>query len=162
MLSDIYRNYKGDKAKSEEISRQAGAIIHEDAIRSSPYLCIGDECLRLLKPLHYPLSNKPSTAIIENTGSTNFKGWRIVVDPSQFPFSDSPGEIRRFFDDLDLFTPFSKLPHVRCAKSASFGTRTFITYHGEKSPDVECYPQLLDDIGIIERIAGIKKVKYAL
>jgi len=157
MLSDIYRNYKGDIAKADEINKQVGSIIHDDAIKSNPYLCVGGECRRLLKPSLYPSYKKPESIIIENTGSTNYKGFQIVVDPLQAPYSNSP-EVKQFLDDLDLFTPFSKLPHVGCVKSVSFGTRTFITYRGEKSPDAECFPQLLRDIGTIERIAGISKV----
>ena len=84
-------------------------------------------------------------ATIENTGSTNTLGYRIVVnlayarpavDDMEAANSLPPDLRRRLFRDLHAAMPLSALPARHGLRSASFGTRTFITYKGQRSPDL--------------------------
>ena len=44
----------------------------------------------------------------------------------------------QFMRDLKAAGPLSALPARHCMKSASFGSRLFIEFNGERSPDLSC------------------------
>lgn len=90
------------------------------------------------KPKMAPLE----TAVIENTGSTNTTGYKIIVYP--IGGARIGAEVRglplamnkRLFADLKAAMPLASLPVRHGMHSMSFGTQTFITYKGQKSPDL--------------------------
>lgn len=43
--------------------------------------------------------------------------------------------------DIKAASPLDQLPVRHCAKSVSFGTRTFVTFKGVQSPDISCAGQ---------------------
>ncbi len=97
-------------------------------------------------------------AVIENTGSTNTAGYMIYVMsngiahvgvlPLATPgYSTAIGSVKRsvplpqaqsrkLFQDLNVAMPLSSLPVRHGMRSASFGTQTYITYKGQRSPDL--------------------------
>jgi len=105
-----------------------------------------------------PAAAKPKaapvqTAEIDNTGSTNTLGYAIHVTSSGVAVycigaALSPNthlnsikvmpaaQAKKLFDDLDAAMPLTSLPVRHGMRSASFGTQTFITYKGQKSPDL--------------------------
>jgi len=132
----------------------------------STMLLIGFSALALQAFAQEPDLSK-SSVIVEDTGSTNFSGYRIVVDPSGVVNVTSHGRIsinviypnghykvssevvHKLMDDLDTDMPLSALKSVACAKSASFGTSTFVTYKGQTSPDIKClvtHKNFVDDV----------------
>ena len=94
------------------------------------------------------------SAIIENTGSTNTKGYTIQVYPNggveyhmgtnlapEMPLDPvteplPKAQVKKFFADLAAAMPLTSLPVHHGMRSASFGTATYITYKGQKSPDL--------------------------
>jgi hypothetical protein len=99
------------------------------------------------------------SAVIVNSGSTNTAGFRISVNPSGdaeykvTPRGSEPksGEkpapatqhipdalVKRLFSDLEAAQPLGSLPQLRCAKSASFGTRLTIEFGDSGTPDLSC------------------------
>ena len=93
---------------------------------------------------------------ITDSGSTNRRGFRIVIDSdggAEF-VSASRGAgtpegkpirrkiprstINRLRSDLDGARPLSSLPAVPCMKSASFGSTLVIAAGGEHTPDLNC------------------------
>lgn len=82
------------------------------------------------------------TAVIENTGSTNTKGYKITVHSGGGAHMDGkalglPRAMnQKLFHDLAAAMPLTGLPARHGMRSASFGTRTFITYKGQQSPDL--------------------------
>lgn len=91
-------------------------------------------------------SNK--NVIVDTTGSSNFSGYRAVIEPSgQIAIMGngdvsrnkvSPELAKKLIVDLEAVMPLSGLKSVGCFKSASFGTKTFVTYKNQKSPDIQC------------------------
>jgi hypothetical protein len=98
-------------------------------------------------------------ATIVNSGSTNRAGFRIAVDRTGTAEWTSVPRRRlgapqeqaqpvrktlasaltdRFYADLAAAKPFSSLPPVHCAKSASFGTVLTVKFGDEESPDLSC------------------------
>ncbi len=95
------------------------------------------------------------TAIIENTGSTNTLGYKITVMLTKTNYlvtslsnggkdrdvrkggveSFFPGA-QQLFADLEKAMPLNTLPVRHGMRSASFGTQTYITYKGQRSPDL--------------------------
>ncbi len=100
------------------------------------------------------------TAVIENTGSTNTLGYKIIVTvtgavaritsaqsggnthdlklndvmaSNEAPLRD---QAQKLFADLNTAMPLTTLPVRHGMRSASFGTRTTITYKGQTSPDL--------------------------
>ncbi len=103
------------------------------------------------KPKAAPLE----TAVIENTGSTNTLGYKITVmltgDLVKGTAVENGGneyraeisnngafkkQVQQFVIDLNAAMPLSELPVRHGMRSASFGTQTYITYKGQKSPDL--------------------------
>lgn len=94
------------------------------------------------------------TAVIENTGSTNTQGYRIMVSSAgtaEYMATERRGGVvrgkaqrktlstplvKRLFHDLDAAGPLSDLTVNHGAKSASFGTSVYITYKNQRSPDL--------------------------
>lgn len=110
-----------------------------------------------------PVGAKPKaapvqTAVIMNTGSTNTTGYQILVFAtgsigydykaltpagpdaiSSFYAKTSTipkVQAKKLFADLDAAMPLTSLPVRHGMRSASFGTRTTITYKGQQSPDL--------------------------
>ncbi|MGI4791459.1 MAG: hypothetical protein ACRYFS_21735 [Janthinobacterium lividum] len=75
-------------------------------------------------------------------GATSPAGKPIVVTVQESRFlrasgMDSLGQrAQQFFADLDAAMPLTGLPARHGMRSASFGTATYITYKGQKSPDL--------------------------
>jgi hypothetical protein len=94
------------------------------------------------------------TAVIRNTGSTNFMGYTIKVysngrvsavhsNRAGQPIDKSvsatlPNTLTaQFFNDLRT-AQHAHIVSQPCMKSASFGTTTVVMYRGWTSPDLEC------------------------
>jgi hypothetical protein len=90
------------------------------------------------------------SAVIANSGSTNTTGFTISI------WSDGSGTVSvpgnpdrsvqfkkdladRFFTDLRAASSDTGIT-THCMKSASFGTRTVVRWHGWTSPDLQCPP----------------------
>jgi hypothetical protein len=119
------------------------------------------------------MSAQRDSAIIRNSGSTNTSGYTITV------WSDATGSVEvagkidssfvlpgdlnaRFFTELHAASASTDAaPEHHCMKSASFGTRTTVQWHGWNSPDLQCPPlspslgALASDVNAIESAAGI-------
>jgi len=95
----------------------------------------------------------PDYAVIENTGSTNTLGYMLRVAPKgavlyRLGAAISPNthlnimkvvptaQAKKLFSDLEAAMPLTDLPVRHGVRSASFGTQTYITYKGQKSPDL--------------------------
>ena len=89
------------------------------------------------------------TVVIVTSRSTNTVGYRIVVSPdggadlTTQAGVQNHGRIdasltKRLYDDLLQAGALDALPAGRCMKSTSFGTATWISYHGANSPDLQC------------------------
>ena len=107
-----------------------------------------------------PKAAPVQTAVIENTGSTNTLGYKITVTltgaTARMTSAENSGNTRdlklntivasneaplrdqtqKLFADLNTAMPLTSLPVRHGMRSASFGTQTFITYKGQKSPDL--------------------------
>lgn len=96
---------------------------------------------------------QPGDALIENSGSTNTSGYMIYVSPSgRAQFATYGGststdvhfttaklgkeQVNSLFHSLAAAMPLSSLPAGHGMRSVSFGTRTFVTYRGQTSPDL--------------------------
>lgn len=112
----------------------------------------------------------PGAATIENTGSTNTYGYRILVsryghvvytNGTRHGQDDLPDALSaKFFSDLQAASPLSRQPQGSCVKSASFGTYTTVTYQGQRSPDISCpanrqQQALYDDVLAIDRYLNV-------
>ena len=113
------------------------------------------------KPTHH--TSKPAlkkaaedTVTIENSGSTNTTGYQITVSSGGSASyletntrSTSPENLltpriqalsktitTKLFTDLAAAGPLASLPIRHTMQSVSFGTSTFVTYHGQRSPDL--------------------------
>lgn len=99
------------------------------------------------------------TIAIVNSGSTNTAGFRIAVQksgkaeytsqprPAMMQRGEKPQKVskniakslaERFYADVKAAQPLHSLPPPHCAKSASFGTRTYVVFGEEESPDLSC------------------------
>ncbi len=82
-------------------------------------------------------------ASIVNSGSTNTVGWTIAIRSNGIgsvanrSFSVTPDVAHRFLHDAQAAREASVMGRS-CMKSASFGTRLTVTYHGWTSPDLSC------------------------
>ena len=90
-----------------------------------------------------------TTIIITNSGSTNTIGWRILIGANgeaSYVSGDGAGNATlpaglyaKLKGDIEAAKPLGQLPSiVSCMKSASFGTATYLSIGGERSPDLEC------------------------
>lgn len=107
--------------------------------------------------------------IVDNSGSTNFSGYRVIIGPSGQVNVTAHGKISintvyqdgqykipaetagKLIIDLEAVMPLSGLRSMGCAKSVSFGTSTFVTYKGQTSPDIQCMKseEFKKDIAVI-------------
>jgi hypothetical protein len=90
-----------------------------------------------------------TTIVITNSGSTNTIGWRILIGATgdaSYVSGDGAGNATLPADlyaklkgDIEAAKPLGQLPSVvSCMKSASFGTATYLSIGGDRSPDLEC------------------------
>lgn len=123
-------------------------------------------------------TNSPHAAVIEDSGSTNTPGYRLIVQASgSAEWSVSrrrhspacsrntgnlpPDLTQKFFEDLRQLMPLSKLPVGHCAKSISFGATLRVIYQGSASPDLSCpasgaeADKLLNDLAEINKTLGV-------
>lgn len=110
--------------------------------------------------------------MIQQTASTNANGINLTIytdgsESVQYPekgvlssalhttqYPAGTIDISELETTVSQVGDVSKLSVDSCAKSASFGTETYITYQGKTSPDLQClsdasqeqYPFLVDDI----------------
>lgn len=103
-------------------------------------------------------------ATIENSGSTNAPGVKLIIKPSgEAEVQSRNAEARkttvdeqlsrRLFDDLNSIGPLSALPRTHCIKSVSFGTSLYIEYNGERSPDLSCPAAADSKLGMLQKDA---------
>ena len=113
-----------------------------------------------------PKKAADETAVIEKSGSTNTAGYTIIVSSrGSASYAEAGAKPRvqalqkenaaRLFKALAAAMPLTALPVRHGMRSSSFGTETYITYKGQKSPDltIPSGPQALalyDDIKAIE------------
>ena len=100
-------------------------------------------------PSASPHAVPPGAAVIVNSGSTNTRGYQILVSPEGKATVVVDGAPQRsatldaatrkaFFSALKAAEPLDKLASEPCMKSASFGSTTTVEYDGKRSPDVSC------------------------
>lgn len=91
-------------------------------------------------------------AVITDSGSTNRPGMsvtingkgRALIEPSAGNKTKMTIESelsKRLMADLEAAGPLDQLKARHCMKSASFGSRLFVTYKGVRSPDLSCSGQ---------------------
>jgi len=81
-------------------------------------------------------------ATIVNSGSTNTAGYTVAVwSDGEASLSIRGGTTRTFAIPSEESAREANAPAQFCMKSASFGTRTVVTWHGWTSPDLQCPPQ---------------------
>ncbi len=94
-----------------------------------------------------PVTEK-DTVVIVNSGSTNAMGYRIEVPRSgqaSYQCGDDKGSVSvpanmvaKLYADVGNASPLSGLSGRYCAKSVSFGTRTYLQLGDDRSPDISC------------------------
>ena len=88
-------------------------------------------------------------AVIIDTGSTNRPGLQVTTDANGNARVESRGIephaiqlnsdlCKRFLASLQAAAPLHALPAAHCMKSVSFGSRLFVEYNGDRSPDISC------------------------
>jgi hypothetical protein len=124
------------------------------------------------------------TAVINNSGSTNTVGYAIEISSTgdiryhtgaelplgpRVPFGPVHRlpklQTKKLFHDLVAAMPLTRLPVRHGMRSASFGTRTTITYKGQTSPDLTfasdpCSVALKSDIDAITKKLPVVNVPY--
>ena len=95
-------------------------------------------------------------AEILNSGSTNTCGYKIYVTSDgrelyHMCYNHGHGKLsaalaEKFLHDIQTAGPLNKLPSRGCIKSAGFGTKTTIQYHGQLSPDISCPANHLEEL----------------
>jgi len=108
------------------------------------------------------MSGTDSKITITSTGSTNTEGLEVTLDGSEkatiHPQSEGTREVELkgsaladFTKALDAAGALHAFPANHCMKSASFGSRLFVSRGDDRSPDLSC-PEQSDP-----RTAAIKK-----
>jgi hypothetical protein len=97
-----------------------------------------------------PVAFTPSkdAALITNTGSTNFGGFEIAVEPDGAALVREPSGVRRgtvsratakwFFAHLAADRPLGRMAILHCMKPVSFGSDTLVAWQGQTTPDLSC------------------------
>ena len=138
--SETYIMYQGQRSPDLTLpgNEKARALL-DDTLVIAKALNLGGS--RHLVQETKPKAAIVETATIENTGSTNTKGYNVSIKSDGTATSDDQGfhtvskEIAdKFFQDLHDAQPLSSLPVRHGMRSVSFGTSTFITYNGQQSP----------------------------
>ena len=107
-------------------------------------------------------NNDHDTIQIINSGSTNTAGYvielqrnglvkwtvaprrHIVIDstPSSTTTQNSIQiplvRANSIFESVEQALPFTQYKPIGCVKSVSFGTRLFVAYNGQQTPDISC------------------------
>lgn len=107
-------------------------------------------------------SDTAQQAVIENTGSTNTAGVKLIVNRSgTAEVQQRDAEPRKatldqqltqsLFEDLNSIGPLSALPRTHCMKSVSFGTSLYVEYNGERSPDLSCPAPADSKLAILQK-----------
>jgi len=117
-----------------------------------------------------------STIQISNSGATDSIGYRVLIaadGEASFVSGDGPGRAQlpaAMFDQLqhDVVTarPLAELPTLPCMKPVSFGTSTFVSQAGDRSPDLTCPgnragQSLKDDVKAIVAFLKLRNVPRA-
>jgi len=120
-----------------------------------------------------PPSAAPADIVISNSGSTNTAGFTIVIHPDFSADVTMGGSVRHaevgaaqakwLRAKLAAAMPLAALVARPCMKSASFGTRTRLTYEGETTPDVSCpgdaaVTELARTVAVIETRLDVRTV----
>lgn len=124
-------------------------------MRSRIVLCV-------LIPLAVIAQTTPQQATIEDTGSTNMAGVKMIVNPSgTAEVQPRNAQSRkttvdvhlseRLFQDLKSVGPLSALPPVHCIKSVSFGSSLYVEFNGERSPDLTCPAQPDSKLAMLQK-----------
>ncbi len=115
-------------------------------------------------------SPSAQAATIVNSGSTNFPGYRIALEPSGVAYVTNtrddahtvqrvdPKLAERFFAAIAAVGPMSGISVMHCMKSASFGSTTTVTMNGATSPDISCG----GDAKVAELAAAADSVAHAV
>jgi len=97
-----------------------------------------------------PVAFTPSTdaALIENSGSTNFAGFKIALEPNGSALIGEPSGVRRatvsratakwFFSHIAADGPLERVAVTHCLKPVSFGSTTTVAWKGHVTPDLSC------------------------
>lgn len=95
-----------------------------------------------------PLPIPPDAVVIRNSGSTNTRGYTVVVSPggnarvlqdgTDTQKTLSPTQTQALFDDVHAMMPLAALPRRPCMRSASFGSSTTVAYDNAVTPDLAC------------------------
>jgi len=97
-----------------------------------------------------PVAFTPSAdaGLIENSGSTNFAGFKIALEPNGNALIGEPSGVRRgtvarattnwFFSHLAADGPLERIAVAHCLKPVSFGSTTTVTWMGHVTPDLSC------------------------
>lgn len=105
--------------------------------------------MRLVLAAVVLVSSAMGQVVITNTGSTNTVGMSVTMPEkgrtamaesrdTKVKMSVAAELHKQFMKDLEAAMPLDQLPVRHCAKSVSFGTSTFVTYKGVRSPDLSC------------------------
>lgn len=89
---------------------------------------------------------------IIDSGSTNRPGVTITLDEAGNATAElrgsqpqstkvSPQVCQQLLRDIKAAGALSGLPEQHCMKSVSFGSRLFVEFKGDRSPDISCSPQ---------------------
>jgi hypothetical protein len=107
------------------------------------YLLLG-----LLAAMRLPAAENAQITIID-TGSTNRPGLQVTTDANGSARVEGRGVephamqlnselCQRLLANVQAAAPLHALPAAHCIKSVSFGSRLFIEYNGDRSPDLNC------------------------
>jgi hypothetical protein len=138
---------KGNRKVPFSLCGHSGVILARDngSVQAGlpQALCV----LALLVPT-FMLAKSPQVTV-EDTGSTNRPGLRVTFDrDGHATVEPRRGEVQRvtlparlckqFIEHVEAAGPMNELPAVHCMKSVSFGSRTFVEFKGQRSPDLSC------------------------
>ena len=108
--------------------------------------------MKLLLGVLVLMSSAMGQVVITNTGSTNTVGMSVTIPEKGHTAMAESGDTKvkmsvtselhkQFMKDVEAAMPLDQLQVRHCAKSVSFGTSTFVTYQGLRSPDLSCRGQ---------------------
>ena len=112
----------------------------------------------------------PTDVVVNNSGATNMRGYTVVIHPDGSADVLQAGKLTHaivphpqiawLYAKLGDDAPLGETIAGRCMRSASFGTTTRVSYHGETSGDLGCgggpaVTELKRTIGVIVAQLGI-------
>jgi hypothetical protein len=106
----------------------------------------------------------PQQVTIEDTGSTNRPGVKLIVTSTgaaQVEIRDAEARktnidtrlCDRLFQDLKSAGSLGGLPRTHCMKSVSFGSSLYMEFNGERSPDLSCPAAQDSKVAILQKDA---------